>query len=160
MSRESPSFGCKPGRDSCKTKRRKSSEDCCYRRCDARLIKKKGIKQIERERSNRKVHTCSDAYAKQHNPIEKQVTDRTRKTRGDRLIQIKTHQGTRWPGERLQCHVIRAQFHNRLSFNESKNALHCLLPCESEKTVNSSPDTKNQGSKPETVDRICYSGTT
>lgn len=46
--------------------------------------------------------TWPDAYAKQHNPIEKQATDITKNTRGDRLIQISTHQGTRWPGERLR----------------------------------------------------------
>ena len=43
-----------------------------------------------------------DEYAKSTSPTEKQATERTRKTNGERLIQIKTHQGTRWPGERLQ----------------------------------------------------------
>ena len=34
-------------------------------------------------------------------PAEKQATDITRKTRGDRLIQMRTHHGTLCPGERL-----------------------------------------------------------
>jgi hypothetical protein len=45
--------------------------------------------------------TCPEAYAKRHSPTEKQATDITRNIKGDRLIQIKTHQGTRCPGERL-----------------------------------------------------------
>lgn len=34
-------------------------------------------------------------------PAEKQATDITRKTNGDRLIQIRTHHGTLCPGDRL-----------------------------------------------------------
>jgi hypothetical protein len=42
-------------------------------------------------------------------PIEKEATEITRKTSGERLIQIRTHQGTRWPGDRLQFigHICR-----------------------------------------------------
>ena len=45
-----------------------------------------------------------DEYAKSTRPMEKQVTERTRNARGDRLIQMSTHHGTLWPGERLKEH--------------------------------------------------------
>lgn len=46
--------------------------------------------------------TWLDAYANKQRPMEKHATDITRKTSGDRLIQMSTHQGTRCPGERLE----------------------------------------------------------
>ena len=52
------------------------------------------------------VTTCwFEEYANKQRPMEKQATDMTRKTRGERLIQMRTHQGTQWPGERL--HIER-----------------------------------------------------
>lgn len=52
--------------------------------------------------SVRKEPACWDEYANNTNPTEKQATESTRNTRGERLIQIKTHHGTRCPGERLK----------------------------------------------------------
>lgn len=43
-----------------------------------------------------------EEYAKSTKPMEKHATERTRNTRGDRLIQIRTHQGVLWPGDRLK----------------------------------------------------------
>jgi hypothetical protein len=43
-----------------------------------------------------------DEYAKRQSPIEKDATETTRHASGERLIQISTHHGTRWPGERLR----------------------------------------------------------
>jgi hypothetical protein len=47
------------------------------------------------------LRTWPDEYVKSMSPAEKQATDITRKTSGDRLIQMRTHHGTLCPGERL-----------------------------------------------------------
>ena len=51
--------------------------------------------------SGASLRTCPDEYVKSISPAEKQATDITRKTNGDRLIQMRTHHGTLCPGERL-----------------------------------------------------------
>ena len=48
-----------------------------------------------------RLRTCPDEYVKSMSPAEKQATDITRKTSGERLIQMRTHHGTLCPGERL-----------------------------------------------------------
>lgn len=47
--------------------------------------------------------TWPEAYAKKQSPAEKHATDMTRNTSGERLIQMRTHQGTRSPGERYMA---------------------------------------------------------
>ena len=63
------------------------------------------MKTLDHERmyddSGAGLRTCPDAYVKSTSPMEKQATDITRKTSGDRLIQMRTHHGTLCPGERL-----------------------------------------------------------
>ena len=63
------------------------------------------MKTLDHERmyddSGAGLRTCPDAYVKSMSPAEKQATDITRKTSGDRLIQMRTHHGTLCPGERL-----------------------------------------------------------
>jgi len=40
------------------------------------------------------IRLCDDEYVKNTKPMEKHATAITRKTSGDRLIQMRTHQGT------------------------------------------------------------------
>lgn len=47
------------------------------------------------------VLTWLDEYVNITSPIKKHATERTSRASGDRLIQIRTHQGTRWSGDRL-----------------------------------------------------------
>ena len=51
--------------------------------------------------SGASLRTCPDEYVKSMSPAEKQATDITRKTIGNRLIQMRTHHGTLCLGERL-----------------------------------------------------------
>jgi hypothetical protein len=78
-------------------------------------------------------------------------TDTTKNIRGDLLIQINTHQGTRSPGDRLNKSHIKLC--DKVA-NSNMNLLHSLLPCQTEERVHGGRDGENQGSEPERVHSI------
>jgi hypothetical protein len=80
--------------------------------------------------------------------MEKHATESTRNTRGERLSQIKTHQGTWCPGERLG----RQSGENPSA--HSFNILYSLPPRRPEETVDGSSNAEDHGCKPERVDSI------
>jgi hypothetical protein len=68
---------------------------------------------------------CPDAYANRTRPMENEATDITRKTNGDRFIQMRTHQGTRCPGERLQEHRHQQQ-HSLAPYGQDTHYIACF----------------------------------
>ena len=61
--------------------------------------------------------------------MEKQATERTRKTRGARLIHIRTHQGTRFPGDRLDGMLIERLKHVVAILTTSLASKSLLVDC-------------------------------
>ena len=83
--------------------------------------------------------------------MEKHDTESTRNTRGERLSQIKTHQGTWCPGERLRKIVRSERRTLRL------DALNRLFPCQSKEAIDGCRNAEYQGRKPESIDSVCSS---